>query len=850
MIELGDKNCTNCRQHQGADDVCVMGRSPGWTLYADDDDEKWSRPIMVVTSRPNSETFQKLVEGHLKDAGFNTALIHFTSAIKCRNFEMSIGKKDIAGCKPWLLDEIREVNPQWILVMGNEALQSVTGHSGIMKYRAKVLQVMTPSGSRKVVPTISPAAVSRNPGQKASYMGDLRFFHNQVYEKTESVKIPKIQVINTAQKFKKLKRAIGLAELIYFDVETTRTPYEGHPDSRVISLSGTMVVNGKVVLWALPLYHPQSPFRRDWEKALRQLVPLMQRVRYRLAHNGKFDCRYLTHYGQHPINITFDTMLAAHLLDENREKGLKPQATSRLGVAPWGIDTNDLTLTPLAEVLEYNALDTWYGYQIYLQLRKQLQEQPRLLRIFKTITMPAANKLISVEMRGAWVSREKLATNGKIARDMRDEIEKKIRQHLPKPTSKKWPVDAKGRPREINFNRSIFALWFLFEHCELPVLARGKPKEDGRPGDPSMAEDVLLELQGEHPVVDLMLERAMWNQLVKAFFNAYDELLDDNDRIHTTFKIAGTVTGRLSSGKEDKEKFSARAPVRGVNLQQVPRDTLVRGLFGAPPGYTFVEADFSQIELRIAAYLSRDRTMLSLYQQGEDIHAATASWVLGVPKSQVTKDDRKKAKAVNFGFVYGMGWRKFIYTAFTKYGLRFTEEEAQGIRRSFFEQFRGLQAWHARQRRLVHENRRVQNPIGRVRHLPDIDSPEQGVRAEAERQAINSPVQSFGSDLCMLSMIEIDRKLTEQAIIAHTIGTVHDALLFEVKDEHLGLALPVIKGTMENLPLERKFGVTVDVPIVADIKVGPNWGEGAIELTEDQVYGGQDALRRILQDAR
>lgn len=228
--------------------------------------------------------------------------------------------------------------------------------------------------------------------------------------------------------------------------------------------------------------------------------------------------------------------------------------------------------------------------------------------------------------------------------------------------------------------------------------------------------------------------------------------------------------------------------------------------------------------------------MLYLYKSGADIHTATAASVLGIPESQVTKDDRKKAKAVNFGFVYGMGWRKFIKTAFEKYGAVFTEDEARAVREAFFEHFAGLQPWHARQRRLVHKYGRVQSPIGRIRHLPDIYSPDEAVRAEAERQAINSPVQSFGSDMAVLSMVEINKKFRKLGVEGHCIGLVHDAINFEIRDDHVAKALPIIKDTMEDVePLRRKFGVHVDVPIIADLKVGQHWGD-AVEITPEQVY--------------
>lgn len=836
MRDIRNEECNLCRHHIGVDEVCQLGTGNG--------------PIMVVTSRHNSETYQALIEGQLRDVGLDPTNCYFTAVIKCKNFDTNIGKKDLKACSPYLHLETEAIKPEWILAMGNEALQAMTGHSGITNWRGKVIE----KNGYKVFPSLSPAAMVRNPGQAASYMADLRHFAARIYGKAAKVQPPTIHTIDNNEKFQKLKAILRRTDTIAFDIENTIVPNEFHPDAKIISLSGTCIVDGKIFVWAVPLYHPKSVFRKRWVKAVRQLTPLIAAVPKRIGQNAKHDCRWLRRFSECDIDLTFDTMLAVHLLDENREKGLKPQATSRLGVAPWGVDTKNLLNMPIAEVLEYNALDTYYDYFVYLQARKELQEQPRLLRIFKTITMPAANLLIGVEQRGAFIDREKLATNGKIARDMRDEIERKLMEWVPTPPHKEneycvlcesgehevagdWPMRRRGKreiPVEVNFNPSNFARWFLFDHLGLSILQRGKSKDDGREGDPSMAEDVLLELRGTHPVVELMLQRAEWNQKIKAFFNAYDELLTDTNRLHTTFKIAGTRTGRLSSGKEEKEKFAAKAPVRGINLQQTPRDPLVRSLFSAPPGYTFVEADFSQVELRIIAFLSRDRTMLSLYQAGEDIHAATASWILGVPRSKVSKDDRKRAKPVNFGFAYGMGWRKFIYTAFTKYGVRFSDHEAQAVRIAFFEQFNRLMAWHARQRRLVNENRRVQNPIGRIRHLPDIDSPDEGVRAEAERQAINSPVQSFGSDLCMLSMIEIDKGFKDKSLDAYTIGTVHDALLFEVRDEHLGIALPLIKTTMEHLPLERKFGLHLDVPIVADIKIG-NWGEGR-ELTDEEVY--------------
>lgn len=826
---IRNKKCTDCKMHRTADTVCELG-------WGDK-----TAPIMVVSKMPNSDTYHRLIRDSLQQAGLDTSKIYWSSAIKCRTFEDNPSNTDIKTCRKYLDAEILAVKPEWVLAFGNEALLATTGHSGIMKYRAKIIE----KNDYKVIATIAPAAVMRNPGQRSSWEADLQFFVAQVQDRASKLPMPKILTIDSKEKFDKLKKILKKTELLSYDIETVGFD-EFNPDGAIVSLAGTSVLtSGKVVVWTLPLFHPESPFRKNWQQALRILAPYLEGIKKHVAHNGKFDARWMRQYGVQ-MRVTFDTMLACHLLDENLLKGLKAQANRRFGVGDWSIDTGELLTTPLDSVLKYNALDTYYTYHIYLETKGELIDQPRLLRIFTKLTMPANEMLIDVERRGIWIDREKLTTNTKIAFDMRDTIDAKLMEFVPDPESpgsslhaesnSPWPTNSKGKPVEVNFNPSNFARWWLFDHLGLPVLARGKEKDDGRPGDPSMAEAVMLELKGTHQVVDLLMERSKWQKYCSSFLTTYDEIADINSRIHTTFKLAGTVTGRLSSGKADQDKItSKRTVIRGVNVQQVPRDPFIRGLFGAAPGYTFVEADFSQVELRVVAFLSRDSTMRHLYNTGQDIHLATASNVLGVPMSQVTKEDRKKAKAVNFGFVYGMGWKKFIQTAFEKYELIFTKAEAQMIRRLFFEQFSGLLPWHARQRRLVNEHGRVQSPLGRIRHLPDIFSGEQGVRAEAERQAINSPVQSFASDMTMLSMLEIYKKFRALKIDAHTIGTVHDALLFEVRDECVGDALPIIKDTMENLPLERKFGVVLDIPIVSDLKVGTHWGD-ARELEPDEVY--------------
>lgn len=827
QLYVRNAECDACRMCSQADgrDLCVTASG------------SHEANVLVVSKMPWSERSLKEIQTYLERAGFDLEQIAYTSAIKCRTWDMDPNKTDIKACRQYLDRELEFIKPGWVLALGNEALLSTTGKSGIMKHRG--IPYDGPHGT-KVVPTISPSMVHRNPGQKAGFEADLLYFLKLTQDRdvVDENEVKNYRVADSKAAIKEMIRDISDAHGVSFDIETTGfTEFE--PDAQVVCVAFTLWGEHSETperVWALPLYHPESPWRSQWRKVLKMISRFVETRAKRVAHNGKFDCRWLRQFGWDLIDVTFDTMLAAHVLDENRPKGLEPLSRTLLNAPPWKIDTKDLVNDPLEKVLLYCARDTWNTARLYFILRKQLAQEPKKARLFARLVLPAANEFIPCERAGVWVDRPVMESNWRIAQAELAAIEEKIREFVPEEHPfKVYYKSGELKSDGVNFNPSNFLRWLIFEYLELPIIARGKQKDDGSPGDPSLAEAVMLALRGTHPIVDLLLERVKWNKYCTSFFSAYAEQLDVNSRIHTNFKVTGTVTGRLSSGKADDDKVTSRKQNRGVNLQQVPRDKFVRGIFGAPPGSAFVEFDYSQIELRIAAQLAQEQTMLSLYAQGQDIHMAMAMRMTGKPKAEVSTHERKMAKAVNFGFLYGMGWKKFVMTALTNYGLAVSEEDAQAARTAFFAQFPQLLPWHARQRALARKYKRVETPLGRVRHLPDIDSPDNGVRAEAERQAINSPVQGLASDLALLSFVLVSRRFRKVGLRAHAIGTVHDAVNFEIPNEELPTALPLIKNIMENPPLERLFGIHLDVPIVADAKVGTRWG-GAKELTPEQVY--------------
>lgn len=821
---MRDITCDLCPMSQGISpsNVCIFTESK---------DAK----IVVVTRNVLYERGRKELEQYLTQAGFDISEVTFSAVNRCRNSDYEPKKADQKICvSTYLNPQLERIKPKLIIAVGNEALSATTGRSGIMKYRARPYDH---TSGATVIATISPAMVRRSPGYKDGLLSDLRLAY-RVYSGDDTAgKKPPLKLMTKLSHFRPLYDALEEAAGLSFDIETTAFDEEG---GEIVSLSLTLWgpdATGPESMWVIPMNHPQSPWQNSEMFRGSVLWRKIQEVPERVAHNGKFDLRWMRYHLLDGMTLTFDTMLAAHLLNENRPKGLKPLATSLLGVAPWAVDTKSLTDMSLKKVAVYNALDTWYTAELYFLFKKQLEEKPRLNKLFRRLIIPCSNIFTSIEREGIWTDRELLDQNAEEASRTLARIDAELRSYLP--SEDEWPGP-------INFNPSNFARWFLFEHLGLPILARGKPKDDGSPGNPSMAEAILQKLEADHhhPALTLMLQRTKWQKYSSAFFSAYQELITEEDRIHTTFKLAGTVTGRLSSGKADDDKVTGRVQNRGVNLQQVPRDAMVRGIFGAPPGSVFVECDYSQIELRVAAFLSQDENMLHLYNTGQDIHTAMARRM--VNRNDVTKDERKKAKAVNFGFLYGMSARKFISTAWENYGVVVTEQEALAFRDAFFNEFPKLKSWHQKQRRLVHKYGRVQSPIGRVRNLPDIYSQEEAVRAEAQRQAINSPVQSFASDMTLMALVLLDRNFKRMGLRAHSVGTVHDAINFEVPVAEAPRVVPIVRRVMENLPLEQTFGVRLNVPIVADVAVGRRWG-GATELPS-HVSSSPARVRRALAE--
>ena len=501
-----------------------------------------------------------------------------------------------------------------------------------------------------------------------------------------------------------------------------------------------------------------------------------------VAHNGKYD--QLWAYEQCGVipPVTWDTMLAEHLIDSEGPKSLKTLGAKYLHVPDWSIDLKDPTAVPEGVLAEYAAMDTAVTAEIY---RRQ---QPHR-RLLEDLLMPASSALLQAEIEGVGLDLEG-------AVELREDLQQQI-GGLTERISVHGPADT---PRQVGE--------LLYETLGLPVLER---TDTGRP---RVAGAVLRRL--DHPVASMIADRAKIQKGVSAFLTPWIESVDIRDpRLYSTFRLAGTATGRLSSGGAEGAS--------GINLQQIPRDPRYKRLIQARPGYTLAELDYSQIELRVAAHLSGDPWMLDIYRTGGDIHTATAKAITG--KQFLAKSDRTKAKAVNFGFLYGMGAESFRDYARDSYGVELTEEEAADYRKRFFELYAGLPEWHRRTKEEATRNGYVKTLFGRVRYLDGIVYWSGSRRGAALRQAVNTSVQSVASDMMILALGLIDRLIVNSdKYDAKIIATVHDSVLMEISKDGAEKTARKAKYIMEHLPLKH-FGVTMDVPIKAGLSMGDRWGE-------------------------
>ena len=579
------------------------------------------------------------------------------------------------------------------------------------------------------------------------------------------------------------------AELFAFDTETTSLRYS---DAEIVGVSFA-VEPGKAAY--LPLAHDYmgAPEQLDRDATLQRLKSLLENPdRRKVGQNLKYDKNVLANHGISLQGIAEDTMLESYVLNSTATrhdmtslalKYLGEKTISFEDIAGKGAKQLTFNQIDLEQAAEYAAEDADITLRLHQALRPQLAETGRLEAVYQDIDLPLVPVLSRMEQRGALINASTLRQHSQELAERMAELEQEAHEEA-------------GESFNLGSTKQLQAIFY--DKMGLPVVKK-TPK-----GAPSTAEPVLQELAHDHRLPRLILEHRSLSKLKSTYTDTLPELVSPRTgRIHTSYHQAVTATGRLSSSEP--------------NLQNIPVRTeqgrRIRQAFVAPEGYKLVAADYSQIELRIMAHLSGDEGLLSAFEQGKDIHRATAAEVFGTSVEAVTADQRRSAKAINFGLIYGM-------SAFgLSRQLEVDRKVAQDYIDRYFQRYPGVLAYMDRIRKQAHDDGYVETLAGRRLYLPEINARNKQMQQAAERTAINAPMQGTAADIIKRAMITVDEWLTaEHANDARMVMQVHDELILEVRES----ALDTICRGLE----QRMSGAAeLKVPLLVEAGVGDNWDQ-------------------------
>ncbi len=574
-----------------------------------------------------------------------------------------------------------------------------------------------------------------------------------------------------------------------FDTETTSLHYM---EAQIVGVSFA-VTPGEAAYVPLAHHYPGAPRQLERDAVLAQLKPLLEDPQLaKIGQHIKYDLNVLANHGIDLQGIAYDTMLESYVLDSTASrhdmdslalKYLNHKTIHYEDVAGKGAKQLRFDDIPLEQAAPYAAEDADITLQLHQALWPRLQQESRLQAVFETIERPVIPILAAMERHGVLVDQAMLARqSGELAQRLQ-EIETQAHATAGQPFNL-------GSPKQIQE--------ILYTKLELPVLAK-TPK-----GAPSTAEHVLQELADlGHALPREILEYRSLSKLKSTYTDKLPEQINgDSGRVHTSYHQAVAATGRLSSSDPNLQNIPIRTP-EGRRIRQA---------FIAPEGYRILAADYSQIELRIMAHLSRDESLLSAFASGADVHRATAAEVFGVTENKVTQDQRRSAKAINFGLIYGMS----AFGLAKQLGIQ--RHEAQTYVDRYFERYPGVKAYMDATREQAREQGYVETVFGRRLYLPEINARNGQRRAAAERTAINAPMQGTAADIIKRAMCRVDTWLRDTGTQASMIMQVHDELVFEVAEEAIPEARTGIGQAMEK-------AAELSVPLLVETGVGANWDE-------------------------
>lgn len=596
------------------------------------------------------------------------------------------------------------------------------------------------------------------------------------------------KIVDTPEKLSDCVKALSKASVLAFDTETSDL------DPMTAQMVGMSFAISPDQGYYIPIGH-NAGNQLSLEEVRDALMPILvdQKIE-KVAHNAKFDLMVLQQAGMEVSPITFDTMLAEWLINpDSRNLGLKTLAWVRLGVEMTPIEDligsgkKQLSMAslPIERVAPYAAADAVMTLRLMPLLQADLKAR-NAEKLMDDLEIKLIPVLAQMEENGILLDVAFFKAFNQELGEMIFALEEEIYRLA-------------GYTFNINSTQQLSDVLFKKLALDPPDPAR-KLKS----GHWSTNAEVLDLLRNKHEIVNKILEYRELAKLKSTYVEALPEQINPKTgRVHTSFNQVGTVTGRIAS--------------QNPNLQNIPARTeigrRVRQGFIAAPGWKLLAVDYSQVELRIVAHIAQDQAMLEAFRKGQDIHATTAAAITDTPLDEVTSLQRRHAKAVNFGLIYGMS--AFGLTRSTDLTLA----EAENFIKEYFKEFPGVKAWLDNTRLQAARDGYVETLLGRRRYFPNLakgSNPQ--MRQREEREAINAPIQGTAADIVKLAMVALPDALEKAGLNARMLVQVHDELIFEVPEEELDRSIPVIKELMES-------AMTLDVPLVCDARAGDNWGE-------------------------
>ena len=580
-------------------------------------------------------------------------------------------------------------------------------------------------------------------------------------------------------------KEIERADLVSFDTETTGL------DPMRAKLVGLSFATEPGVACYIPLAHryPGVADQLPFAETLARLAPwLADASRKKVGQNLKYDQHVLANHGLVLRGVVHDTLLQSYVLEAHRPHDMDNLAWRHLNVKTIaytdvtgkGAKQIEFDQVGIAEATAYSAEDVDIALQLHRRLYPSIAADPKLERIYTTIEMPVREVLYGMERDGVMLDAALLSAQSR-------ELGGKVM------ALEQQAFQLAGQPFNLASPKQLGEI--LFDKMKLPTVRKTAT------GQPSTDEDVLTMLAADYPLPKILLEHRALSKLKSTYTDKLPQMVNPGTgRVHTTFGQATAVTGRLAS--------------LDPNLQNIPVRTAegrrIREAFVAPPGSVIVSADYSQIELRIMAHLSSDPALLRAFHEGADIHRATAADIFGVSLAEVTTDQRRYIKAVNFGLIYGMS----AFGLAQQLGIE--RGAAQQFIEKYFQQYPGVALYMRQTRDFAREHGYVETVFGRRLWLPDINAGGGPRRAGAERAAINAPMQGTAADLVKLAMIAVRDWILAEGLATKLVLQVHDELVLEVPESELA-------RVRQELPLRMTGVAALSVPLVVDTGVGPNW---------------------------